>query len=158
MLSSMRLGIRGVVRRALHHEFAFGLEAPAEVLDDADVVFRCGDSFCRVLGRWNAVRCSGKQNRKTFAHALGGQNDGFEMNAVAHGDHGLAEVEDHAIRRGLCNGRRSEDDEGNEPHTSSFGSLYLTTQVAKGGEREPADSLRSSAVRTPEAPGGHQIA
>ena len=49
-------------------------------------------------------------------------------------------------------------DEGNEPHTSSFGSLYLTTQVAKGGEREPADSLRSSTFRTPEAPRGHQIA
>ena len=94
------------LRRELEH--AFGLEAPAQILNDEDVAVggELLDIGRHLRGRavGDAVRSAAKQNRERLVLADRSQDHRLQADAVAHRDHHFLHREDRLRTRRLCAG------------------------------------------------------
>jgi hypothetical protein len=87
-------------------EFPFGLESSPQILDDEDVAilreFLCGwrNLVWGLCG--NSVRSPPDENRQRALLIDGREDDGLQVNAVAHGDHHFLELEGRRSGGFLC--------------------------------------------------------
>ncbi len=94
-------------------EDAFGVEAPAEILDYESVaVLREFLHRRRHLRRkfiGDSVGCAAKQDGQTLQPVNGSENHSSQANSVAHGDHDFLKLEERLrfrLQRGLRRGDR----------------------------------------------------
>ena len=113
------LRVLAVARLTEHHEGPFGLEPPADVLQDDDVAVgeeipeRGGDAGRRVLA--DAIRRSREEDRQLACLILWRVHLGVQPNAVAHRDHVLGAYERRSrwrlgrLARSGCDNHDSRD-------------------------------------------------